>query len=700
MALACRPRGVGTEQLFELYADLWMGLVKFSGRIAGALALACVLSLGVLVFRPTAEETIPQAESAATQTPAQSEQDGQGGQGGQGGKPSFATSPGQRFAPQRVLVVPEAGVTPQELAELNARVGGRVERVVPGGRVRRVGLPASVSVAEAVRRYESSPLVRFAEPDFVVRPSQSPTGPNDPDYGRLWGLKNTGQTGGVGDADIDAPGAWRVTTGTAGPPVAVIDTGVDVTHPDLKANVWTNPGEIAGNGIDDDRNGYIDDIHGWDFYHGDNTVFDGAEDDHGTHVAGTIAAAGGNGIGVTGVNWRARVMSVKFLGPEGGYTSDAIAALDYAVNNGARISNNSWGGGGASLALQEAITRAAGASHLFVAAAGNGGADGVGDNNDLTPQYPASYPQDNIVSVAASTDADKLASFSNYGATSVDLAAPGANILSTLTRGAYGSYNGTSMATPHVSGAAVLMLAAEPSLSAAQIKAILMESVDPVAALRATVAGGRLDVGRALGGAAAGDAAEVALSAATSTVNFGASTAFSGLLSAGGEALVGQEVVLEGRPVGSSGWATLTDGTRTTDSEGRFTLSGVRPSRHTDYRVRYAGADGVAQAVTSQVHRVNVRVTVSLALDTRDLKRDQSRMLSGLVRPAHDGTVQLAITRNGTVIARRNLDLVDSRYRFTYKPTQTGRYSFVVRRFADTDHLANRSPIKAFRVVR
>jgi thermitase len=664
-----------------------LGLVKVSEKFAGALALVCAVSVGAFVFRPAAEGTIPPAESVPTQAPAPRE------------KPSFATSLGQRFAPQRVLVVPQPGVAPEELAQLNERVGGRVDRVVPGSRIRQVRLPPSVSVAEAVRRYEASPLVRFAEPDFMVRPSQSTVGPNDPDYPRLWGLRNTGQTGGVDNADVDAPEAWRVTTGTTGPPVAVIDTGMDVTHPDLKANLWTNPGEVAGNGVDDDRNGYVDDIHGWDFYHGDNTVFDGAEDDHGTHVAGTVAATGGNGIGVTGVNWRARLMSVKFLGPDGGYTSDAIAALDYAVNNGARISNNSWGGGGDSQALQEAITRAAEANHLFIAAAGNGAADGVGDNNDVTPHYPSSYPQDNIVSVAASTDADKLASFSNYGAASVDLAAPGVNIVSTLTRGAYGSYNGTSMATPHVSGAAVLMLAAEPSLSATQVKARLLESVDPVAALRATVTGGRLDVGRALGGAAA-SAAEVVLSAGPSTVNFGGSTALSGVLSAGGKALTGQEVILEGRPVGSSRWATLSNGTRTTDAEGGFTLSGVRPSQHTDYRARYAGTDGMAGAGTSQVRRVSVRVTVSLALDTRDLQRGRSRVLSGVARPLHGGTVQLVISRNGTVIARRNLDLVDSRYRFTYKPAQTGRYSFVVRRFADTDHLANRSPLKAFRVVR
>lgn len=200
------------------------------------------------------------------------------------------------------------------------------------------------------------------------------TSANDSDYPKLYGLNNTGQTGGTADADVDAPEAWNTTTGDTLTVVAVIDEGVDINHPDLKNNIWTNSGETAGNGIDDDKNGYVDDVNGWDFYNKDRTVYDSGDGDkHGTHVAGTIAAEGNNSLGVVGVNWKAKIMPLKFLGPDGGYTSDAAAAIDYAVNKGVKISNNSWGGGGANQTLLDAIKRADIAGHLFVAAAGHAG---------------------------------------------------------------------------------------------------------------------------------------------------------------------------------------------------------------------------------------------------------------------------------------------------------------------------------------
>ncbi len=284
-------------------------------------------------------------------------------------------------------------------------------------------MPSDLPVEEAVETYEASPDVEYAEPDYILKPSQT-TSANDSDYPKLYGLNNTGQTGGTADADVDAPEAWNATTGDTGTVVAVIDEGVDINHPDLKNNIWTNPSETAGNGIDDDKNGYVDDVNGWDFYNNDATVYDrdpvsGAGDEHGTHVAGTIAAEGNNNLGVVGVNWKANIMPLKFLGPNGGYTSDAVEALNYAVNKGVKISNNSWGGGGFSQALYDAINRADTAGHLFVAAAGN---DGV--NNDTTAHYPSSYTSANIISVAATDSKDALASFSNYGSSSVDLAAP------------------------------------------------------------------------------------------------------------------------------------------------------------------------------------------------------------------------------------------------------------------------------------
>jgi subtilisin family serine protease len=610
---------------------------------------------------------------------------------------SFATTTAARFAAGQVLVAPSAGVSPQDLQAVNDRLGAQVVEVLPGTRVRAIDLPRGLSVEEAVKRYERSPLVRFAEPDYLVRTSQtSPVTPNDPSYRQLFGLNNSGQTGGTADADIDAPEAWGVTTGDADTLVAVIDTGVDISHPDLDDNVWTNPGEIAGNGRDDDGNGYVDDVHGWDFFNNDNTVYDGAEDSHGTHVAGTIAATGGNGIGVTGVSWRAQVMPLKFIAPGGGYTSDAIAALEYAVANGARLSNNSWGGGGPSQALKEAIDAAGNVGHLFVAAAGNGGSDGIGDDTDLAPSYPASFDSGNIISVEASDSRDGLASFSNYGPLSVDLAAPGVGILSTLPNNSYGSYSGTSMATPHVTGAAALLLSANPGFGALQIKARLLDTVDRVAAFSGTsVTAGRLNAGRALSPTTM---SVLTLTANPPTLTVGASTALSGRLTAEGQPLGGQSVLLQQRPVGTTAWSAVAS--TLTSSEGTFALPGLRPTTNTDYRASFAGDAVDAAPAVSEIRRANVSVRVSLALPTRDLQLGRSRTASGAVIPAHTGTVRMVISRNGDVITRKTLALSDSRYQSTYKPTRPGDYSIFTVRFADDDHLGARSPAKGFRVVR
>ncbi len=408
------------------------------------------------------------------------------------------------FAPGRILVKLEEGAPAKTLGSLNDKNDARTEDKLPRTGVNVVDLPADLSVAEAARRYETSPNVEYAEPDYLLYPSATP---NDPRYPGQWALSNTGQSDGTIDSDIDAPEAWNVTTGSAETVVAVIDTGVDVSHPDLRDNVWTNPDEVAGNKKDDDGNGYVDDVNGWDFVHDDSTVYDAADgDQHGTHVSGTIAAAGNNGAGVTGVDWRAKVMPLKFIdGNNFGYVSDAAAALDYAVAEGVKISNNSYGyydncGGCYARTLEDAIERADAAGHLFVAAAMNGGADGVGDDNDTEAIYPANYPVDNIISVAASNRHDNLTAFSNYGATSVDLAAPGIDVLSTLPGGSYGYGYGTSMATPHVAGTAALVKNAFPSLDDAGIKAKIVGSVDRREKLEGKLAsGGRLNVARALG---------------------------------------------------------------------------------------------------------------------------------------------------------------------------------------------------------
>src|SRR4051812_43848737 len=275
-----------------------------------------------------------------------------------------------------------------------------------------------------INRLEDDPRVAYAEPNFVLAADRTP---GDPSFLQLWGLNNTGQSvngqTGTADADIDAPEAWDVTTGSTAVAVAVIDTGVDFSHPDLAGSQWINPGEdCAGcrtNGVDDDDNGYVDDWRGWDFVGNDNDPFD--ENSHGTHVSGTIGATGANGIGVAGVNWNVRIAALRFLDAAGyGDTAEAVKAVLYAAAAGIPITNNSWGGGEYSQALGDAIAEADRKGTLFVAAAGN-----ETTNTDGGAHYPSNYHSPNVISVAATTSRDQLAYFSNFGATSVDLGAPG-----------------------------------------------------------------------------------------------------------------------------------------------------------------------------------------------------------------------------------------------------------------------------------
>ncbi len=338
-------------------------------------------------------------------------------------------------------------------------------------------LPRQTDINKIINSYKNNSNVEFAEPNYIVHIDAVP---NDPDFSLLWGLHNEN------DADIDAPEAWDITTGSSDIVVAVIDTGVDYNHQDLAANMWVNSNETL-NGEDDDGNGYVDDIRGWDFFSNDNNPYD--ESGHGTHCSGTIAAVGNNGKGVVGVSWNAKIMPLRFLGPEGGYTSDAVFAINYAIYNGADIMSNSWGGGGYSVALEDAISAANESGILFVAAAGNSR-----KNTDRRPHYPSSYDVPNIISVAATDHNDALAGFSNYGPNSVDLGAPGVDILSTYP-GGYAWGDGTSMAAPHVSGAAALIMAQNPTISVADLKAKILDSVDPIDALAGkTVTGGRLNV--------------------------------------------------------------------------------------------------------------------------------------------------------------------------------------------------------------
>ncbi len=358
----------------------------------------------------------------------------------------------------------------------------------------------SLPVREAIEALKNHPAVEFVEPNWVYT-HQAVS--DDPYYtgGSTWGLYGD-LTSPANQFGSQAGEAWAADyTGSSAVYVGIIDEGIQFTHPDLSANVWTNPFDVV-DGSDNDGNGFKDDIHGWDFYSNDNSIYDGTADDHGTHVTGTIAATGGNGLGVAGINWNVTYISAKFLGPNGGYTSDAIEAVDYLTDlktrHGLNIvaANNSWGGGGFSQALLDAIVRAANQNILFMAAAGNAGA-----NNDTTAFYPARYDTtagagyNSVIAVAAIQSNGALASFSNYGKNTVHLGAPGVGIWSTVPTDSYASYSGTSMATPHVTGAAALYASTHPGATAPQIRDAILSSVAATASLDAkTITGGRLDL--------------------------------------------------------------------------------------------------------------------------------------------------------------------------------------------------------------
>lgn len=366
-------------------------------------------------------------------------------------------------------------------------------------------LGPGVAVDRAIQGLSRNPNVVYAEPDYVVTHQAI----SDDLYytnGSLWGMYGDA-TPIVNQYGSQAGEAWTAGhTGSSTVYVGVIDEGIQFTHPDLALNVWTNPFDDPTDSIDNDGNGYVNDVHGWDFFSSDNTIYDGTGDDHGTHVAGTIGAKGGNGAGVAGVNWNVTLISAKFLGPNGGYISDAVKAADYLTDLKTRhrlnivASSNSWGGGGFSQSLLAAINRGGDAGILFIAAAGN-----ANSNNDTTASYPSNYQCDNggtrgwdcVIAVASITSTGARSSFSSYGAATVDLGAPGSGIYSTVPTGSYANYSGTSMATPHVSGAAALCASITPTLTAQQIKAAILSTTVPTTSLSGiTVIGGRLNVER------------------------------------------------------------------------------------------------------------------------------------------------------------------------------------------------------------
>jgi len=418
---------------------------------------------------------------------------------------STSLTDNQDFVPNELLVKFKPGNSENAKANAMARIGGSVSEKILTKAMERAGdnegiylIHCSLNALDARDKIKGAE-VEYAEPNYIYTHDAIV---NDPYFtsSKLWGVDAAFPFG------SQASTAWgKGNTGSQSVMVGVIDEGIQFDHPDLAGQIWTNPFDPV-DGIDNDGNGYIDDIHGWDFDGNNNTIYDGGKrgssDQHGTHVAGTIGAKANNGIGVVGMNWNITIISAKFLGSRGGTTANAIKAVDYITDLKFRhptmnivATNNSWGGGGFSQGLLDAINRANARDILFIAAAGNGNSRGIGQNNDVVASYPSNYASDNVIAVAAIDVNGNLASFSNYGKTTVDLGAPGVGIWSTLAYNTYASYSGTSMATPHVTGAAALWASINPNTTAAQIKTAILGSVTPTSSLSTkTVTGGRLNV--------------------------------------------------------------------------------------------------------------------------------------------------------------------------------------------------------------
>lgn len=407
----------------------------------------------------------------------------------------------RNFGRPEVLVKFKSGVSSEAIDALTARLRDRVEdRLENAEGWQAIDDLDNADAASIVAQYSQLPEVEYAEPNYEINLEETNAGPlvpvlpHDPQFNDQWALANSGQRGGKQGADISATLAWATTTGNDKLVVAVLDTGVDYTHEDLVENMWVRPATMAP--YHDNELGTIDDLNGFNAI---DSAADPMDDNgHGTHCAGIIGAEGENNVGIAGVNWKVQIMPLKFLNAGGsGSTKDAIEAINYVINRkkagvNIRIISASWGSTQKSRALGDVIRKAYENDILFVAAAGNSSVD-----NDRTPHYPSSYP--NVISVAALDRNDQLASFSNFGVKSVMIGAPGVDILSTWLGNEYEEKSGTSMATPVVSGVAALILANNPRMSVEDLHKRLMDSTDPIIALKGkTVSGGRINAAKAL----------------------------------------------------------------------------------------------------------------------------------------------------------------------------------------------------------